>query len=113
MPFINVKTTTTVTEDTRKELYTQICKITESCLKKSENWVMLSVEDNSEMYFQKSTEQIVYVEVKALGDISATNSENMTSQVTNYLSGALQIPKDRIYVAYFGTNNWGWNGSNF
>ena len=25
----------------------------------------------------------------------------------------LGIPGEAVYVSYFGTSNWGWNGSNF
>ena len=29
------------------------------------------------------------------------------------LQAQLGIPGDAVYVSYFGTANWGWNGSNF
>ena len=37
----------------------------------------------------------------------------MTGKLCHLLSGELSIPADHIYVTYFPTDNWGWNGSNF
>ena len=34
-------------------------------------------------------------------------------ELIHLLSGELSIPADHIYVAYFPTDNWGWNGNNF
>ena len=37
----------------------------------------------------------------------------MTAKVCEILDKELGIPGDAVYVSYFGTSNWGWNGSNF
>jgi len=40
-------------------------------------------------------------------------SSKMTARVCEILQAQLGIPGDSVYVSYFGTSNWGWNGSNF
>jgi len=37
----------------------------------------------------------------------------MTEAICSILNEELGIPGDKVYVKYLGTNNWGWNGSNF
>ena len=83
MPFINTKTTVSLSKSKKDSLTAEICRITRECLGKGENWVMTGFEDNASLFFQ--------------GDSAAVAS----------------IPADHIYVAYFPTDNWGWNGSNF
>ena len=37
----------------------------------------------------------------------------MTARTCQILEKELGIPGSNVYVSYFGTPNWGWNGSNF
>jgi phenylpyruvate tautomerase PptA (4-oxalocrotonate tautomerase family) len=37
----------------------------------------------------------------------------MTEEVTNIISEELGIDKSNIYVSYYPTDKWGWNGNNF
>lgn len=40
-------------------------------------------------------------------------SGKMTAKVCEILQVELGIAGDAVYVSYFGTDNWGWNGGNF
>jgi phenylpyruvate tautomerase PptA (4-oxalocrotonate tautomerase family) len=53
------------------------------------------------------------VEVSVYGSASPSAYSKLTAQVTDILGSSLGISPDRIYVKYFETQNWGWNGSNF
>ena len=61
----------------------------------------------------KKLDKGAYVEVKVLGSVDSGASSKMTAKVCEILDKELGIPGDAIYVSYFGTSNWGWNGSNF
>jgi 2C-methyl-D-erythritol 2,4-cyclodiphosphate synthase len=37
----------------------------------------------------------------------------MTAKICDALKEVLQIPGDKVYVKYQGTDQWGWNGRNF
>ena len=113
MPFINTKTTTTLSNSKKGSLTAEICSITRECLGKGENWVMTGFEDNASLSFQGSTADIAYVEVKSFGTPSPAGTSQMTAKLCALLERELSIPQDRIYVAYYPTDKWGWNGNNF
>lgn len=113
MPFINTKTTATLSNARKDALTVEISNITRECLGKGENWVMTGYEDNASLSFQGSTTNIVYVEVKCFGTPSTAGTSQMTARLCALFARELNIPTDRIYVAYFPTDNWGWNGNNF
>ncbi|MBO4546369.1 MAG: hypothetical protein J5700_02210, partial [Treponema sp.] len=52
-------------------------------------------------------------EVKVLGSVDSGSSAKMTARLCEVLQKELAIPGDAVYVSYWGTSNWGWNGSNF
>ena len=113
VPFINTKTTVSLSKSKKDSLTAEICRITRECLGKGENWVMTGFEDNASLFFQGDSAAVAYVEVKTFGTPSAAGTSQMTGKLCHLLSGELSIPADHIYVAYFPTDNWGWNGSNF
>lgn len=112
MPFINVKTTVTLDSSKKETLSSEIIGITRECLGKGENWVMTGFEDNASLFFQGSAKDAAYVEVKTFGTPSSAGTNQMTARLNAALSRALSVPSDRIYIAYYPTNAWGWNGSN-
>lgn len=112
MPFINTKTSVALSSAKKEALTAEIGQITRECLGKGENWIMTGYEDNASLSFQGST-QAAYVEVKTFGTPSSAGTSQMTSKLCALLERELGIPADHIYVAYFPTDNWGWNGSNF
>lgn len=113
MPFINTKTTAALSSSQKEALTSEICSITLDCLGKGENWVMTGYEDNASLSFQGSTTDLAYVEVKSFGKPSPGGAKQMTAKLTALISSELSIPADHVYVAYFPTDQWGWNGSNF
>ena len=112
MPFINTKTTATLSNSKKDTLTAEITNITRECLGKGENWIMTGYEDNASLSFQKSTADIAYVEVKTFGTPSPAGASQMTAKLSALFERELSITPDRIYVAYFPTDKWGWNGSN-
>ena len=112
MPFINTKTTVTLSNSKKDALTTEISNITRECLGKGENWIMTGYEDNASLSFRKSTEDIAYVEVKTFGTPSPAGASQMTAKLSSLFERELSISPDRIYIAYFPTDKWGWNGNN-
>ena len=113
MPFIQVKTTEPLTAGQKEKLTRELSGITKDCLGKGENWIMLGFEDAAELSFQGSAEKIAYVEVKCYGKPAASGADAMTSRVCGLMETSLGIPANRVYVSYWGTDMWGWNGNNF
>ena len=113
MPFINTKTTASLSNSKKDILTTEICNIASECLGKGENWIMIGYEDNASLTFQGSTADIAYIEVKTFGTPSTAGASQMTAKLSSLFERELSISPDRIYVAYFPTDKWGWNGNNF
>lgn len=113
MPFINTKTTVDLSDAKKETLTAEIGRITSECLGKGENWIMTGYEDNASLFFQGSAADIAYVEVKTYGTPSSIGTIQMTAKICALLERELSIPASHIYVAYFPTDEWGWNGNNF
>lgn len=110
MPFI--KTTTNINiDDNKKEILKQKFGSAINIMGKPESYLMLEFEGNKSMYFSGTNEPLAFVDVKVLGNPNNTNE--MTQELTNILSNELNIPQNRIYIAYKDYSDWGYNGRNF
>ncbi|SCP95277.1 phenylpyruvate tautomerase MIF-related protein [Anaerobium acetethylicum] len=114
MPYMNVKTTAAIDAGKRETIKSELGKAIELIPGKSENWLMVSFEDNSIMYFKGSSERpLAYIEVKIFGKSSKDAYENLTKAITGIIHKELSIDPDCVYVIYEEISNWGWNGTNF
>lgn len=114
MPFIHTQTTVPLDKAKCDSLTASLNAITSSCLGKGENWIMTGYTDNANLYFQGNQNgDTAYVEVKLFGSPDPNACDKMTGEVCRLYEKELGIPKNRIYVSYYPTGNWGWNGSNF
>ena len=113
MPMIEAKVTGTLPAEKRTILKEQFGKAI-SLMGKPESYRMINLSDNQDLYFGgKKLDKGAYVEIKVLGSVDAAASSKMTAKVCEILEKELAIPGSSVYVSYFGTPNWGWNGSNF
>ena len=75
---------------------------------------MVDFEENAHLYFKGSDEnKIAYVEIKLYGNASDDACNQMTNEISNIINEIFGIDKSNIYVSYFPTDKWGWNGNNF
>jgi len=112
MPFINVKTNAAVSKEQCEKIKTAFGQAITVLPGKSENWLMVGIEPAQVLYFQGSDAPAAMVQVQTYGS-NANGTETLTGKICGILNSELGIPQNRIYVSYFGTSNWGWNGSNF
>lgn len=111
MPFIDVKTNIKI--ENKEVLKGELGRLISLIPGKSESWLMVDIEDNQNMYFKGSDAPLMMVEVKIYGSASESALNNFTLSVTNSLSLVYNVPKNRIYVSYFMTPFWGYDGENF
>ena len=111
MPFVNVKTNVDVKEKC-EEIKSELGQAITAIPGKSENWLMVGIEDNYKLYFRGTDEPAAMVEVSVFGKPSENSLETLTSHITGIITRNLGISSDRIYVSYVSTPDWGWNGSN-
>ena len=113
MPCIQTKTNVEITPETEKTLKSEFGKAIELLPGKSEEWLMLSFEGNSRLYFQGTDGPAAFVDVEIFGKADKASYGRLTASITEILGKELSIPPARIYVHYGETEHWGWNGSNF
>ncbi len=114
MPYITVQTNLTVIKEKCDAIKEKLAvALADAFPGKTEEWLMLKMEDNITMYFAGTTAPCVMVNVDIFGKQSASGYDKMTSSVCEIISGVTGVPKNRMYVKYSEYDHWGWNGSNF
>ena len=114
MPFINTVTTKEISKEKKSELTKRYGEVISTLPGKSEGWLMLKFEGGAEMAFRGDAESdCAMIEVELYGGADASAMNALTGKISEILNTALSIPKDRIYVKYFSTPAWGYDGENF
>ena len=113
MPFIDSRLTVKVSNQQKEELKTELGKLI-STLNKSENYLMVGIEDACDLWLGgKKLDKGAYVAVSLYGNAPKASYDRLTSQICGLLSEKLDIPGDAVYVTYHPVSDWGWNGQNF
>lgn len=115
MPCIQVKTNVKTSRETADRIKESFGQAIHFLPGKSEDWLMVSIEDNCQMYFGgKGGSPIAMVEVKILGNsVDREGAKRMTEEMTRVLGGTLGVSPDHMYIKYQASPDWGWNGTNF
>ena len=114
MPYINTKTTATITKEQEIALKEAFGKAIELIPGKSEAWLMLEFSDNCRMAFKGTqSPDIAILEVAILGKAKSADYDKLTERLCSEVSSILGVPSDRIYVKYSEHDCWGYNGFNF
>ncbi|MCR4888161.1 MAG: hypothetical protein K5979_03120 [Ruminococcus sp.] len=113
MPYIDLKTNVKITKEDEIKLKSGLGEAITAIPGKTEAWLMVGIEPEYSLYFKGEDSPAAMVTVSILGGASAASYTDMTARICNLINRELDIPADRVYVQYFETENWGWNGSNF
>lgn len=114
MPYIELNTNYKLSKTLKEDIKSKLGELIKELPGKSENWLMVNINDNSSLFFKGSDEGAIMVKVLIYGDsYSDEILNNFTLLLTSYLSDNLHICSSRIYISYFFTRNWGFNGNNF
>ena len=113
MPFIQVKTSAPVSEQSEETIQTLLGQAVTSLPGKTEQWLMVGFEPEYRLWFQGTDEPAAMVEVSVYGGSSPDRYDELTGRICDILAGELDLDPARIYVKYSETPDWGWNGANF
>ena len=114
MPYIKLTTTAKVDAAKAQALKAGFGKAIENFPGKTEQWLMVNIEDQQRMWFRgDDSENAAMVDVDLLGGVSKSASEKMTAALCDLLQKELGVSPTRVYVKYTGYADWGWNGTNF
>ena len=112
MPFINIKTNAPFNKGRELKIKTELGEAISIIPGKSEDWLMIGL-DQQIIYFKGTNEPTAMAEIGIYGSPDKAALDKLTAKVTDILSEQLTVKPNRIYVSYYTTPNWGWNGSNF
>lgn len=116
MPLIKVQTSAPALEQSLlDELLEKLSASLASHLGKPESYVMTAFEPDLIMTFGGTPDPACYVEIKSVGNLSATQTQAMSQDFCQTIGQALAVPEDRIYILFADAKGsmWGWNGSTF
>ena len=114
MPYIEAKLSVKLDESQKDELQKKLASAVSSAFSKPKSYIMTNIEDSKSLFMgEAKVEKGAYIEVKILGNVDGGASDKMTSRLCEILQNELGIPGNAVYVSYWGTPNWGWNGGNF
>ena len=113
MPYIDAKTTLSLSSEQKEELKSEFGKLI-TTLNKPESYLMVSIEDSADLWFGGSKlEKGAFVAVSLLGNAPSDLYDKMTGKICEMLESKYDIPGSAVYVTYTPVNDWGWNGRNF
>lgn len=113
MPFIDSKITTSVSDEKKELIKSELGKMI-SVLHKPESYLMVGINDNYDLWFGgKKLEKGAYVEVSLFGSADSASYEKFTGELCALFEKELDIPASAVYVTYHPISDWGWNGTNF
>ena len=109
MPYINISTSVKI--DDKKKLIEEISTLVSSLTKKSIRFIMVKLDDNSEIYLEDES-PCCFFEIKSIGSL---NPSEMAKQISNLVYEKMGIPKDKIYISFedVPASMWAWNGRTF
>ncbi|MBE6537413.1 MAG: hypothetical protein E7673_05615 [Ruminococcaceae bacterium] len=114
MPFIDLKTTVKINENTEEILRKEFGKIITLIPGKSEAWLMLNFSGEQKMAFRGNADgECAMVSVDLLGGASDKAYDDMTRAICLAVNKILGVPLERTYVKYSEFEHWGFAGENF
>lgn len=114
MPYIHVCTSAPVDQDQEQRLKQQLGEDIALIPGKSEEYLMVRVEDQCRMYFKgKNDRPVTFVTIAILGKAGASPYAKVTQAVTEHISAILKVPADQLYIQYQEADFWALNGKNF
>ena len=115
MPCIQIKTNVQVSDDIAQTVKSQLGRIITYLPEKTEDWLMIILEDQCRMWFRGDSEKpTAIVEVKIFGDkVDAAGSQKMTQDVCALFQQELGVDPKDMYIRYLASLDWGWNNGNF
>ena len=102
------------TEKQKEDLKRKMGEIIGEIPGKSEEWLMVSFDDDKTIYFRgNKMEKAALVEVKICGTAERVYKNKVTDLICSFYESEFDIPKDSIYVIFSEISDWGFNGNLF
>ena len=114
MPLIQVHLNTAAPVELT-EFHNQLSELIAQGIGKPEDYVMTRISANESLCFARSNEPAAYVEVKNIGNMTATQTSSLSQKICQAIRDSAGIPPDRVYIEFCNAKRhlWGWNSKTF
>ena len=102
MPYIGSRVTMELSKEKKEELKKKMGEIIAKIPGKSEEWLMISFDDNKTIYFRGKEM-----------DTEREYKSKVTQLICDLYEKELHIPGDSIYITFSEVKDWGFNGKMF
>ena len=110
MPFINIKTSASLTDAQIDSIIKDMGQTITLFPGKSESHLMVNVEPDCKLYFRgNDSKNTAFVDVAIFGSASKDNCAKVTESVCAVLEKTAGIPSDRTYVKFEFNTMWGYD----
>ncbi|WP_309381720.1 phenylpyruvate tautomerase MIF-related protein [Cerasicoccus frondis] len=114
MPYLNIQTNQSLSPESLEKLLAGSSKLVAEGLGKSEEFMMVSVKDNTPMIFGGKPGPTAFLEIKSIG-IPANKTKEICRLLCELVKSVADIPPERVYVKFNDVQRsmWGWKGDMF
>ena len=110
MPYLSIQTNQKLSSEKSRELLQKASQTVSKILGKPENYVMVAIQDVTQMIFAGSNQPLAYLQLKSLG-LPETSTADFSQALCDLIHKELGITPERIYIEFSGPERfmWGWN----
>ena len=114
MPLFELRTNQTPKKDGVESLASELSLLCSEILRKSEGYVMVSIQVSQSLIFAGTDEPAAFGELRSI-DLPPREIATLSAKICSLVSERLAVPENRIYLSFADVdrNNWGWNGKTF
>ena len=114
MPYLQIQTNLSIDSDKSQKLIQNASKSVAEMLGKSENYVMVVLQDSTQMMFAGDFQPLAYLQLKSLG-LPESSTSDFSNILCNLINNQLGIAPERVYIEFSspGRHMWGWNNKTF
>ena len=114
MPLLKLLTSVPLGDKERAEILAALSRLLAETTGKPETYVMVTLEEGAVLMAGKAG-PAAFVDIRAIGGLGGKKNKEISSAVCSFLSGALAIPPERVYITFsdFPAADWGWKSGTF
>jgi len=114
MPYFKIETNQILDDQATKQFLMDASAFASQMLGKPEKVMMVSVDPDKSMLFNKETGPIAYVQLKSIG-LTEDMCPGYAKEICEFIENKLNVSPDRIYIDFGSINGkmFGWNKKTF
>ena len=114
MAYIRIQTNCYMDETFQDALLTALSQLVSRRLGKSEDHVMITIQDSTKMILGGTYDPAAFVELRSL-ELDAEDTTPLADAIAADIKRYFQIPVDRIYITFNGVSEsmWAWHNNSF